>query len=54
MNRLPRKKKKKLKAMFKTRYGYNFLKCCNLITEYIWFFRNPYKFNMHKKLAKNE
>lgn len=50
ISRVPRKKKKLLKKMFKKRYGFDFLKCCDCVIEYMWFFRNPYKFNMHKSI----
>lgn len=54
MNRLPRKTKKRLKAMYLNRYGinYNIFKYDKnrMLIEYIWFFKNPFKWNMNKKL----
>ena len=50
--RLPRKKKKYLKNRYKNRYGCDWLKCDNLIVEYIWFFRNPFHWDMNKQLYK--
>ena len=52
MNRLPRKLKKGLKKKYKQRYGINFLKCDNLLVEYIWFYKNAFNWNMNKKLRK--
>lgn len=53
MNRLPRKIKKGLKKKYKHRYGCEWLKCDNLIIEYIWFFKNPLKYDMDKQIYKN-
>jgi hypothetical protein len=52
MKRIPRKKKKKLKKMFKYRYGVDWLRCENVVVEYRWFFKNPFKFNMNKQIWK--
>lgn len=52
MKRIPRKKKKKLKAMFKHRYGYNYLFCESIVEMYEWFFKNPFHFNMYKSIYK--
>jgi hypothetical protein len=52
MTRLPRKKKKLLKKKGSHRYGCDWLKCENYIVEYNWFFKNPLKFDMNKKLKK--
>ena len=48
--RLPRKLKKELKRKYKHRYGIDFLKCDNLISEYYWFYKNPLKWDMNKKI----
>jgi len=52
IRRLPRKIKKQLKRMYKSRYGIDWLDCDNLIIEYYWFFKNPFKWDMNKKLFK--
>lgn len=36
--RLPRKTKKAFKKLYKHRYGCDWLKCNNLMVEYIWFY----------------
>jgi len=54
MNRLPRKLKKDLKKKFKYRYGINWLKCCNIIEEYTWFYKNPFKWVMNKSLINKK
>jgi len=52
LKRIPRKKKKLLKKMWKHRYGYDWLLCEHTIIEYQWFFKNPFKMNMYKSLVK--
>ena len=57
MKRLPRKIKKELKKKFKNRYGYKWLKGYSkerLLIEYIWFFKNPFNWNMNLKLRSYE
>lgn len=53
MKRLPRKIKKELKKKYKNRYNIDFLSCCNLIVEYKWFYKNPFNWNMNKKINFN-
>jgi len=48
--RIPRKLKKELKNKFKHRYGCTWINCCNIMEEYYWFYFNPFKWDMHKKL----
>lgn len=50
VDRVPRKKKKLLKKMWKHRYGHDWLKCENVKVEYRWFFKNPLKYDMTKKI----
>jgi hypothetical protein len=50
MKRLPRKLKKELNKKYKHRYGIDRLKCDNIITEYYWFYKNPFNWNMNKIL----
>ena len=50
--RLPRKKKKILKKKYKNRYDIDWLKCNDLIVEYVCFFRNPFNWNMNEQLWK--
>lgn len=50
MKRLPRKLKKDLKKKFKKRYGFDWLKCGNLLIEYKWFYKNPLNYNMDKTI----
>jgi len=50
MYRISRKLKKELKKKYKHRYGIDWLKCDNVLIEYIWFYHNPLKWNMNKKL----
>lgn len=54
MKRIPRKKKNKLKTMFRYRYGYKWLSCENVVEMYEWFFKNPFHFNMYKSIQKNQ
>ena len=48
MKRLPRKTKKNVKKMFKTRYGFNWLKCENIISMYNWLCNNPLGYDKTK------
>lgn len=54
MKRLPRKIKKQLKKKFLNRYGINWNMLNydrnRLIVEYNWFFKNPFNWDMDKKL----
>ena len=52
MKRIPRKLKKIIKKMYKHRYKCKWLKCDNILVEYIWFKKNPFKWNMNKQLLK--
>lgn len=51
IKRLPRKLKKDLKKRYKHRYGINWLKCDNILIEYIWFYKNPLGYDMKKRLV---
>jgi len=50
IDRVPRKKKKLLKKMWKHRYGHDWFKSKNVIVEYRWFFKNPLKYDMTKEI----
>jgi hypothetical protein len=52
MTRIPRKTKKDLKKKYLHRYGVQWLSCDNILTEYIWFYKNALKFDMNKSLVK--
>jgi len=54
LKRIPRKKKKLLKRLWKHKYGFKWLKCEHTIIEYQWFFKNPFKINMYKSYWKND
>jgi len=51
MYRVPRKKKKLLKRIYKHRYGFNWLKCDNIVLFYQWAFKNRFHINIYKKIA---
>lgn len=52
LNRIPRKLKKELKKKWKYRYGYEWLgtRKNQVIEEYFWFYKNPFNWDMNKKL----
>lgn len=54
MKRLPRKVKKELKQLYLHRYGISWLKCDDLLINYLWFFKNPFKWDMNKSLKTNK
>jgi hypothetical protein len=52
ISRIPRRLKKELKKKYKHRYGCDWLKCDDIIEQYIWFYHNPFNWDMNKQLWK--
>ena len=54
MYRIPRKLKKEVKRRYLYRYGISWLgtRKNQIIEEYIWLFKNPFKWDMNKQIFK--
>ena len=52
MRRVPRKRKKQLKRIYKKYYGFTWLKCDNMVLFYHWAFKNPFHIDIYLKLHK--
>ncbi len=48
MHRLPRKLKKELKKKYKQRYGIEWLSCTDLLSMFIWIYKNPLKWKINE------
>lgn len=50
MERIPRKLKKAVKKRYFHRYGVKWLKCDNILVEYLWLFKNPLHYDTTKRI----